>query len=77
LPQGPASGHTHRERETPRGAWFSFVPPRSSFQEAVTLETMIEWSGLSDEDFKDVCLNWVKGSSLVQLALAISAQPFI
>lgn len=45
-------------------------------KEGVTLETMIEWSGLSDEDFKDVYLNWVNGSSLVQLVLTISAQPF-
>jgi galactokinase len=31
-------------------------------QEGVTLVTMIEWSGLSDEDFKDVYLSWVDGS---------------
>jgi galactokinase len=34
-------------------------------QEGVTLETMIEWSGLSDDDFKDVYLNRVNGSYLV------------
>lgn len=31
-------------------------------QEGVTLETMIEWSGLSDQDFKEVYLSWVDGS---------------
>lgn len=34
-------------------------------QEAVTLETMIEWSGLSEQDFKEVYLSWVDGSYLV------------
>jgi hypothetical protein len=33
-------------------------------QEGVTLETMIEWSGLSDKGFKDVYLSWVDGSLL-------------
>ncbi|KAI0267823.1 galactokinase gal [Gloeopeniophorella convolvens] len=28
-------------------------------QEGIPLETMIEWSGLSDEDFKDVYLSWI------------------
>ena len=31
-------------------------------QEGVTLETMIEWSGLSDQDFKEVYLSWVDGT---------------
>ncbi|KAI0248884.1 Galactokinase [Lactifluus subvellereus] len=31
----------------------------SDGQEGITLETMIEWSGLSEEDFRDVYLSWV------------------
>jgi galactokinase len=31
-------------------------------QDGVTLETMIEWSGLSDQDFREVYLSWVDGS---------------
>jgi galactokinase len=34
-------------------------------QEGVTLETMIEWSGLSDKDFRDVYLSWIDGSHLL------------
>lgn len=37
----------------------------SDGQEGVTLETMIEWSGLSEEDFNDVYLSWVDGSYFV------------
>lgn len=40
-------------------------------QEGVTLETMIEWSGLSDKDFEDVYLSWVDGS-LLRLILIFS-----
>jgi hypothetical protein len=38
-------------------------------QEGVSLETMIEWSGLSEEMFRDVYLSWVDGSYLVQILL--------
>ena len=38
-------------------------------QEGVTLETMIEWSGLSEENFQDVYLSWVDGPYLFQILL--------
>jgi galactokinase len=38
-------------------------------QEGITLETMIEWSGLSDKDFKDVYLSRVDGLYLIQSML--------
>jgi len=40
-------------------------------EEGVTLEEMIEWSGLSEEVFKEVYLSWVDGKLMPTFALAI------
>jgi hypothetical protein len=50
------------------------LKPQSKFgdgEEGVTLEEMIEWSGLSEEVFKEVYLSWVDGQSMPTFALAI------
>lgn len=38
-------------------------PDSKDGQEGVTLETMIEWSGLDEAAFKDLYLSWVDGMS--------------
>jgi galactokinase len=46
-------------------------------QEGVTLETMVEWSGLSNEDFKDVYLSRVNGSFLDQYLIILAQLVYI
>lgn len=38
-------------------------------EEGVTLEEMIEWSGLSEEVFREVYLSWVDGLSMLSFSL--------
>jgi hypothetical protein len=39
------------------------LKPNTVAQEGVTLETMIEWSGMAEKDFREVYLDWIDGKS--------------